>query len=109
MEAAVKELIKESIAKKLENSGLDLLTVDVTSTRLVTAVMALAYNDRDVKAAAQDIYEIPTQSFGDNIDVIEELFAGINTKMSKEIEAFMAYISSPEDENVLNKIQTILK
>ena len=108
METQVKEIIKQSIVASLAQSGQPLDVIDMASNRILTAVMALAYNNADAKLAAADIYDIPTQSFGDDIEAIETLFQEINGKFSKQVEAFMTFLEDKENEEIIEKVQKIL-
>ena len=112
METLVKNLIKESIRKNLlalgapENHLLNIMT-----EKAMTCIMALAYNDSDVRAAAQDLWEIPTQTIGNTPSDIVLMLDGILKKFPNEIDAYIHYLAHKEDEFdlTIEKINEILE
>ena len=111
METLVKNLIRESIRKKLLALGApDNYLLDKMTGKALTCVMALAYNDSDVRAATQDLWEIPTQTIGNTPIDIVCMLDGILKKFPNEIEAYTYYLTHREDEFDLtnDKINEIL-
>lgn len=103
METLVKNLIRESVKKKLLALGApDNHLLDMMTEKALTCIMTLAYNDSDVKSAAQDLWEIPTQTIGNTPNEIVLMLDGILRKFPDEIEAYNYYLTHKEDEYDLN-------
>lgn len=106
METEVKQLIRMSIMTTLATeTGQPLYVFDIPSNKILTGIMALAYNDRNVNAAAQDVYEINNC---DELNVLENAYLQINQKFPKQIEAFITFLSDPDNPNILQRVQDIL-
>jgi hypothetical protein len=99
MEKEVKQLIKESLYKRLV--GHDEIDTIFDNNALVdkwiTGIMALGYNDSDVELAAQDIYEMESSIYGKiSIEDIRALVFLINYRFPEEVMAFTKYVELRE-------------
>ena len=115
VEAMVKQLIRESLEKRIEGRDhIDNIHDNNTLvTNWITDIMALGFNNCDVDAAAYDIYEVQLPLFGEQS--IEELrarlFFSLN-RFSDEVMAFQTYVEKRDtfdDVLILRKVSEILE
>ena len=109
MEREVKQLIKESLYKRLVgHDEIDtILTNDALVEKWLTGIMALGYNDGDVEKAAQDIYEMKSALSGEiSIEEIRAFVYLVNYRFAEEIMAFTKYVELREkdDETILSAV-----
>ena len=114
MEKEVKQLIKESLYKRL--SGHDeidtILNNDALVEKWLTGIMALGYNDGDIEKAAQDIYEMKSALLGEiSIEDIRALVYLLNYRFAEEITAFTRYVElrNEDDSKILSAVKEELK
>lgn len=102
MEEIVKQLIVESLQKRLVGHG-DIDNIQDNQTMIehwVSAIMALGYNDCDVEAAAADINEIQEQMFGPvSIEDTRAFVFLANNRFTDEISAFQKYVELRDKES----------
>ena len=101
MEEEVKQIIKESLYKRLVgHDEIDtILTNDALVDKWLTGIMALGYNDCDVEKAAQDIYEMKSALLGEiSIEDIRALVFLVNYRFAEEITAFIRYVELREKD-----------
>ena len=99
MEQVVKDLIKESLNKRIEGHG-DIDTVLNNSALIdcwLTDIMALGYNNSNVEKAVDDVYEIQKPFMGTLIPErsIEDYRARLylsSIRFCDEIYAFQKYV-----------------
>lgn len=115
MEETIKELIAESLRKRLEGQG-DIDNLQDNETLInhwVTAIVALGYNDCDVEAATADINEIQEQMFGPvSIEDTRAFVFLASNRFSDEIAAFQKYVElrdSESDDAILYAVKEELK
>jgi hypothetical protein len=119
MEHIVKDLIRESLNKRIEGHG----SIDtiLSNSKLIdcwlTDIMALGYNDSNIEQAVEDVYElqkpmievlVPEKSIE---DYRARLFLSIN-RFSDEIFAFQKYLElkdSASEEVVIWKVKEELE
>ncbi len=103
MEETVKQLIKESLYKRLV--GHDEIDNILNNYALVdkwlTGIMALSYNDSDIELAAQDICEIRSMLGQISIEDIRAFLHLVNYRFSEEISAFSRYVELREEEDAV--------
>lgn len=115
MEETIKQLIRDSIEKRLE--GFDdidnLLPNHTLIDRWITDIMTIGFNNGDIEAAAQDIFEMQSVF---NPDVsIEDLRARLTLSSSRftdEILAFQTYVEMRDDspeEKIIKAVKKDLK
>lgn len=100
MEEKVKNLIRESLNKRLIGHG-DIDTIHpnhVMIERWLTAIMALGYNDSNIELAVQDIYEIKSDLDRISIEEIRALVYLVNDRFPDEINAFAKYVELRKKE-----------
>lgn len=114
MEKEVKQLIKESLYKRL--SGHDeidtILNNDALVEKWLTGIMALGYNDGDIEKAAQDIYEMKSALLGEiSIEDIRAFVYLLNYRFAEEITAFTRYVElrNEDDSKILSAVKEELK
>jgi hypothetical protein len=119
MEQIVKNLIKESLEKRVigwENID-HTLSNSTLIDRWLTEIMALGYNDFNVEAAAMDIFELQQPLMGVLIPerYLEDYRASVflcNNRFFEEIFAFQKYVKSREiesDDAVISAVKQELK
>jgi hypothetical protein len=99
MEQIVKNLIKESLEKRVigwENID-PTLSHSALIDRWLTEIMALGYNDFNVETAAMDIFELQQPLMGVLISekYLEDYRASVflcNNRFCEEISAFQKYV-----------------
>ncbi|MDR1897703.1 MAG: hypothetical protein LBR10_13020 [Prevotellaceae bacterium] len=110
MEEIVKNLIRESLEKRLIGWGkIDPILVNSALINCwLTDIMALGYNNFDLEAAAKDIYEIEIPMMGVLMPqrFLEDYRASIflsNNRFFEEICAFQKYaeLRNKESEEVI--------
>ena len=101
MEETVKQMIRESLEKRV--SGLDridnILTNDALISRWLTCIMALGYNQNEVEAAAQDIFEMQAYFSNKSIEDIRARVCQSQVRFSEEIVAFMRYVEMRDSDS----------
>ena len=101
MEETVKQMIRESLEKRV--SGLDridnILTNDALISRWLTCIMALGYNQNEVEAAAQDIFEMQAYFSNKSIEDIRARVCQSQVRFSEEIVAFMRYVKLRDSDS----------
>lgn len=114
MEKEVKQLIKESLYKRL--SGHDeidtILNNDALVEKWLKGIMALGYNDGDIEKAAQDIYEMKSALLGEiSIEDIRAFVYLLNYRFAEEITAFTRYVElrNEDDSKILSAVKEELK
>lgn len=110
MEQKVKQLIKESLYKRLVgHDEIDtILNNYVLVEKWTTGIMALGYNDSDIELAAQDIYEMKAAMLGEiSIEDIRAFLCLINNRFTDEIMAFTRYVELQDEEDsvILSAVQ----
>ncbi len=110
MEKEVKQLIKESLYKRLAgHDEIDtILNNDALVEKWLTGIMALGYNDGDVEKAAQDIYEMKTALLGEiSIEEIRAFVYLVNYRFAEEITAFTRYVElrNQDDSEILSAVK----
>ena len=110
MEEEVKQLIKESLYKRLVgHDKIDtILNNDALVDKWITGIMALGYNDCDIELAAQDIYEMKSAILGEiSIEDIRAFVSLVNNRFTDEIMAFTRYteLREEEDSKILSAVQ----
>ena len=110
MEKEVKQLIKESLYKRLAgHDEIDtILNNDALVEKWLTGIMALGYNDGDVEKAAQDIYEMKSALLGEiSIEDIRALVYLVNYRFAEEITAFTRYVElrNQDDSEILSAVK----
>ena len=110
MEKEVKQLIKESLYKRLAgHDEIDtILNNDALVEKWLTGIMALGYNDGDVEKAAQDIYEMKTALLGEiSIEEIRAFVYLVNYRFAEEITAFTRYVElrNEDDSKILSAVK----
>ena len=101
MEAEVKNLIRESLYKRLVgHDEIDtILDNNALAEKWITAIMALGYNNSDVELAAQDIYEMKSSLFGKiSIEDIRALVFLVNYRFPEEVMAFTKYVELRDEK-----------
>ena len=101
MEKEVKQLIKESLYKRLAgHDEIDtILNNDALVEKWLTGIMALGYNDGDVEKAAQDIYEMKSALLGEiSIEDIRAFVYLVNYRFAEEITAIIRYVELREKD-----------
>lgn len=102
MEEKVKDLIRESLNKRLEGNGnIDNLMPDYNLIEnWLTAIMAIAYNDNDLELASQDINEIQEKMYGPiSIEDTRAFVFLSSNRFPDEITAFEKYIELRDRES----------
>ena len=110
MEKEVKQLIKESLYKRLAgHDEIDtILNNDALVEKWLTGIMALGYNDGDVEKAAQDIYEMKSALLGEiSIEDIRAFVYLVNYRFAEEIMAFTRYVElrNEDDSKILSDVE----
>ena len=110
MEKEVKQLIKESLYKRLAgHDEIDtILNNDALVEKWLTGIMALGYNDGDVENAAQDIYEMKSALLGEiSIEDIRAFVYLVNYRFAEEITAFTRYVElrNEVDSEILSAVK----
>ena len=110
MEKEVKQLIKESLYKRLAgHDEIDtILNNDALVEKWLTGIMALGYNDGDVEKAAQDIYEMKSALLGEiSIEDIRALVYLVNYRFAEEIMAFTRYVElrNEDDSKIISAVK----
>lgn len=110
MEIKVKQLIKESLYKRLVGHGeIDTILNNYTLVeKWTTGIMALGYNDSDIELAAQDIYEMKAALLEKiSIEDIRAFLCLVNNRFTDEIMAFTRYVElRDEDESeIISAVQ----
>ncbi|MDO4802283.1 MAG: hypothetical protein Q4A15_08965, partial [Prevotellaceae bacterium] len=101
MEEKVKDLIRESLNKRLEGNGnIDNLMPNYNLIEnWLTAIMAIAYNDNDLELASQDINEIQEKMYGPiSIEDTRAFVFLSSNRFPDEITAFEKYIELRDRE-----------
>jgi len=119
MENIVKELIKDSLKKRIE--GHENIDTVLSNFELIdcwlTDIMALGYNDSIVEDAVKDVYELQKPLMGVLIpeksieDYRAQIFLSCN-RFSDEIFAFQKYVelkNSASEEVVIWKVKEELE
>ena len=101
MEELIKDLIRESLQKRITGLG-DIDTV-VSNEELiehwVTAIVALGYNGVDVEQASHEINEIQIQLFGTvSLEDTRAFVYLASHRFQDEISAFMKYVELRDSE-----------
>ena len=114
MEKEVKQLIKESLYKRLAgHDEIDtILNNDALVEKWLTGIIALGYNDGDVEKAAQDIYEMKSALLGEiSIEDIRAFVYLLNYRFAEEITAFTRYVElrNEDDSKILSAVKEELK
>lgn len=102
MEEKVKDLIRESLNKRLEGNGnIDNLMPNYNLIEnWLTAIMAIAYNDNDLELASQDINEIQEKMYGPiSIEDTRAFVFLSSNRFPDEITAFEKYIELRDRES----------
>lgn len=101
MEETVKQMIRESLEKRIY--GLDridnILTNDVLISRWLTCIMALGYNQNEIEAAAQDIFEMQAYFSNNSIEDVRARVCQSQVRFGEEIAAFMRYVEMRDSES----------
>ena len=102
MEEKVKDLIRESLKKRLK--GHDAIDTIIPNDSLiehwVTAIMAIAYNGNDLELASQDINEIQEKMYGPiSIEDTRAFVFLSSSRFPDEITAFEKYIELRDRES----------
>jgi len=110
MEIKVKQLIKESLYKRLVGHGeIDTILNNYTLVeKWTTGIMALGYNESDIELAAQDIYEMKAALLEKiSIEDIRAFLCLVNNRFTDEIMAFTRYVElRDEDESeIISAVQ----
>ena len=110
MEIKVKQLIKESLYKRLVGHGeIDTILNNYTLVeKWTTCIMALGYNESDIELAAQDIYEMKAALLEKiSIEDIRAFLCLVNNRFTDEIMAFTRYVElRDEDESeIISAVQ----
>lgn len=110
MEKEVKQLIKESLYKRLAgHDEIDtILNNDALVEKWLTGIMALGYNDGDIEKAAQDIYEMKSALLGEiSIEDIRALVYLVNCRFAEEIMAFTRYVElrNEDDSKIISAVK----
>ena len=110
MEQKVKQLIKESLYKRLVGHGeIDTILNNYTLVeKWTTGIMALGYNESDIELAAQDIYEMKAALLEKiSIEDIRAFLCLVNNRFTDEIMAFTRYVElRDEDESeIISAVQ----
>lgn len=103
LEEQVKELINESLRKRLIGKG-NIDTINSNETLIIhwlTAIMALGYNNYEVEPASKDINELQEQTFGPNsIEDTRAFVYLVSTRFPNEVSAFVKYVELCETEEI---------
>ena len=110
MEIKVKQLIKESLYKRLVGHGeIDtILNNYALVEKWTTGIMALGYNDSDIELAAQDIYEMKAALLEKiSIEDIRAFLCLVNNRFTDEIMAFTRYVElrNEDDSKILSAVE----
>lgn len=110
MEKEVKQLIKESLYKRLAgHDEIDtIFNNDALVEKWLTGIMALGYNDGDVEKAAQDIYEMKSALLGEiSIEDIRAFVYLVNYRFAEEKMAFTRYVEfrNEDDSKILSAVK----
>lgn len=100
MEETVKQLIKESLYKRLiGHAKIDTIQDnDALIEKWTCSIVSLCYNNCDIELAAQDIYNMNTIFFGKaSIEDIRASLFFINYRFPEEITAFSRYLELREE------------
>lgn len=102
MEEKVKDLIRESLNKRLEGNGnIDNLMPNYNLIEnWLTAIMAIAYNVNDLELASQDINEIQEKMYGPiSIEDTRAFVFLSSNRFPDEIAAFEKYVELRDSES----------
>ena len=106
MEETVKQMIRESLERRLSgwNSIDNVLNNNALIDRWITDIMALGYNNCDINAAAQDIFDLQSSLMEVSIEDIRARLSLSFNRFGDEIAAFQRYIElHDEDEETIEK------
>ena len=111
MEEKVKQMIRESLEKRLFNWGRidNILPNDVLINRWLTCIVALGYNDDDAEAASQDIFELQSRLQPVSIEDIRARVCQVRERFGDEIAAFLKYIELLDTADEKSIIQAVLE
>lgn len=94
-------MIRESLEKRIY--GLDridnILTNDALISRWLTCIMALGYNQNEVEAAAQDIFEMQAFFANNSIEDVRARVCQSQVRFGEEIAAFMRYVEMRDSDS----------
>jgi|GEM_PF-2013717 hypothetical protein len=101
LEEQVKELINESLRKRLIGKG-TIDTINSNETMIIhwlTAIMALGYNNYEIEAASKDINELQEQIYGHfSIEDTRAFVYLASARFQNEVSAFTKYVELRETE-----------
>lgn len=103
LEEQVKELINESLRKRLIGKG-NIDTINSNETLIInwlTAIMALGYNNYEIEPASKDINELQEQIYGPiSIEDTRAFVYLASARFPNEVSAFIKYVELRNIEEI---------
>lgn len=101
MEELIKNLIRESLQKRIAGRGSidNIISNDELIEHWVTAIVALGYSGGDVEQASSEINEIQTRLLGPvSLEDTRAFVYLVSHRFQDEVSAFMKYLELKDSE-----------